>query len=316
MKLDRILMPTDFSNCADSALSHAIFLAQQYGAELHLLHVVVLHGESPQDLQTAFPDIEEIYTRLRDIAATEMGRTLRARQLGTLRVREVQRRGVAAAPTIVDYAAEEEIDLVVLGTHGRRGIRRFLLGSVAEEVVRTAGCPVVTVPYEDVTSVESIDRILVPYDFSADSEGALETAKELAATYGSQLDVVHAITPPMGPDGLADVPALGGAQIDLEKAVADALAQRVAAAAGPDVPADTHIVQGGAASEVADFASELGADLIVIGSHGLTGLSHFLLGSVSERVVRLAHCPVLVLRRSGLAELTAAGMGDPARLVS
>ena len=73
MQPKRILMPTDFSNCAEAALNHAIYLAQQFQAELHLLHAVVLHGESPRDLRMAFPDIDVIYTRLQEIASTEIG---------------------------------------------------------------------------------------------------------------------------------------------------------------------------------------------------------------------------------------------------
>ena len=227
-----------------------------------------------------------------------------------------QTRGIAVAPAIVEYAEAEEIDLIVLGTHGRRGLRRFLLGSVAEEVVRTAGCPVVTVPHEDARHTDSIERIVVPFDFSADSVWALETAKELAATYGSRLDVVHAIMPPMAAGGVADSPLPSGVWVDIEKKIREDLVQRVESTAGPEVPIETHVLEGRAAGRITKFAEEMGADLIVIGSHGLSGLRRFLLGSVSERVVRSAHCPVLVTRQPDTVGDSGEAENGQARLAS
>lgn len=296
MKVEKILMPTDFSPCAEAALDHAIYLAEQFEAELHLLHVVVLHGDSPHDLGAAFPDIEEVHKHLESLAASEMGQLLGRRKVGMLNIYEVCRRGIAAATTITEYADEQGIDLIVLGTHGRRGLRRFLLGSVAEEVVRTSSGPVITVQgSESPARVEPVQRILVPYDFSPESEKALEVAIELAEAYGTEkIDLLHVLAPPIAPGVFAaDVPLPASYRTDLVSAVQDALDRK---AAQVDASVETYLRQGPAALEIADFAKEMDTDLIVLGSHGLTGLTRFFLGSVSERVVRSAECPVLVLR--------------------
>ena len=144
MQLEKILMPTDFSACANSALAHAVDLAEHFDAELHLLHVVVLHQEDPYSPGQAFPGLEELHLRMEEAASHEMQLSIDAPRAAGLRVVETQARHVAAAPAILDYADRENVDLIVLGTHGRRGLRRFLLGSVAEEVVRSARCPVLT----------------------------------------------------------------------------------------------------------------------------------------------------------------------------
>lgn len=296
MKPQKILMPTDFSPCAEAALDHAIYLAEQFDAELHLLHIVFLHGDSPRDLGSAFPDIEDLHRHLESIAASEMGRLLGERKVGMLKVREVCRRSISPAPAITDYVAEEGIDLVVLGTHGRRGLRRFFLGSVAEEVVRTAGCPVITIHgREGKTSVKPVERILVPYDFSPESERALDEAIDLAEAHGAQkIDLLHVLAPPIAPGVFAaDVPLPASYRTDLVSAVRDGLERKAGQFA---LPVTAHVRQGPAALEIVDFAKEAQTNLIVLGSHGLTGLTRFLLGSVSERVVRAAECPVLVLR--------------------
>ena len=302
MKLNKILMPTDFSECANQALVYAAFLARQFSSELHLLHVTILHGEDPEASGNVFPSGDSINLRLREEASPEMKSLLGDWETKTLDVREAKCRALAPAPAIVEYAAEHKIDLIILGTHGQRGMRRLLLGSVAEEVVRTAGCPVMTLRAVAAERLEPIERIVVPFDFSKDSEWALEVAKNLATTYvGCQIDLVHVSAPPIAPGGYG-IPVAVSTYVDVPREMKKALAHRVSSLGELEVPIEPHVLQGSAAWRIAEFAEEKGADLIVMGSHGLSGLSRFLLGSVSERVVRSAHCPVLVLRRPAEAE--------------
>ena len=137
MKIDKILMPTDFSKCSNAALSYAIFLARRYQAELHFLHVVVLHaGIEEQEPVFTFPDMGEVLKRFEDVAETEMGRLLEQHSTETLKVVERRVRAVSAASAIVDYATEEEIDVVVIGTHGRRGLRSRLAVCALERALR------------------------------------------------------------------------------------------------------------------------------------------------------------------------------------
>lgn len=296
MKLERILMPTDFSSCADAALGHAIFLAKQFQAELHLLHVVVLHEERDDEAQ--FPDHEVILQRTQAIAQGEMRKRLGIYIDSTLEIVEHERRGAASAPEITTFAAEQGIDLIIMGAHGRRGWRRLLLGSVAEEVVRTAPCPVLTLRDRvGGASLAAPETILVPVDLSEPSRRALTHAKELAAIYGAKIALLHVVPAPMYPafyTGFAG--ALEYSFPELSNQLATTLTDWAAASDGPEVELEVQILEGNASREIIDHCERIKAGLIVLATHGLTGWHHVLLGSVSEKVIRMAECPVLTLR--------------------
>jgi nucleotide-binding universal stress UspA family protein len=143
--LNRILVPTDFSETADDALAYAKDLATRLGASLHLVHVYAdpyaaagcapeVHACVPDELRQR--SLEEVRERLLERLDTKEEYEFRGSR-GVVR-------GLVA-PQIVSYAISQDIDLIVMGTHGRRGVAHLLLGSVAEHVVRTAECPVLTV---------------------------------------------------------------------------------------------------------------------------------------------------------------------------
>lgn len=141
----RILVPTDFSQTADTALAYAKALATTLGASLHLVHVF----NDPYAVAACAPDV---YAAVPADARARALEDVHERLLERLDATEEQRfrgsRGVVrglVAPHIVTYAESQDIDLIVMGTHGRRGVAHLLLGSVAEHVVRTATCPVLTV---------------------------------------------------------------------------------------------------------------------------------------------------------------------------
>jgi nucleotide-binding universal stress UspA family protein len=143
--VNRILVPTDFSETADRALAYAKDLATRSGASLHLVHVYT----DPYAAAACAPEIyASVPAEVRQRAVEEVRERLLERLDASEESRFHGSRGVVrglTAPQIVDYAARQNIDLIVMGTHGRRGVAHLLLGSVAEHVVRTAGCPVLTV---------------------------------------------------------------------------------------------------------------------------------------------------------------------------
>lgn len=295
MELEKILLPTDFSEAAHAALTEAIFLASQYNAELHLLHVVVLYEEDPFNPEHHFPEAEEVFRHLSNVATSEMSKLLTENQGRTLKIRQHQVRAVSAAPAIIEFAAKEEIDLIVMGGHGRRGLRRFVLGSVAEEVVREAPCPVLTLrrPSSD-DPLATVESILVPVDFSDDSAYALEVARDLAKAYQSKIEVVHAVEEPTM---LYPYESFETNMPQLVKKVEDVLAKFVAEDNDGTVETRLRVLVGSPARVITDHARESGAGVIVIASQGLSDLERFLLGSVTNSVVRMADCPVLTLRR-------------------
>lgn len=141
----RILVPTDFSETADAALQYAKVLAGQLGASLHLLHVF----SNPYEVAAYAPDVyAPLPPSMRERAIDEAKECLETRLNSEDEERFHGTRAIVSgltAPQIVKYADENAIDLIVMGTHGRRGVAHLLLGSVAEHVVRTAACPVLTV---------------------------------------------------------------------------------------------------------------------------------------------------------------------------
>jgi nucleotide-binding universal stress UspA family protein len=293
----RILSPRDFSPASERALEHALDLAGRTGADLHLLHAEVLYSDPFREREAearALPVevVRESLRHLSDGGAVEA--TDAAGSAGDVRYEVV--RDIAAAPAIVRHAEAHDVDLIVMGTHGRRGMRRLLLGSVTEEVVRAASCAVMAVRADGPGPADG--PLLVPVDFSAPSQTALRRGRDLAALYGVPLHVLHVAH-------IAPYPSFYGADAfswtDLPRKVLDDAEQEL-----------THFVRAteglrGATFEatvgvgtpfrvITEYAQQNGAGLIVMGRRGLSGLQHVLLGSTTERVLRNAPCPVFITR--------------------
>ena len=305
LALETVLFPTDFSRLADGALDYALALARLHGAELHMLHAVVLHADDPNDPAHHFPDVEEVRQRLEEIAEGRMTDQLATRNARDLNIVRAQRRGMSAAPVILEYAAEVNVDIIVMSTHGRRGLGHVLLGSVTEEVVRLASCPVLTIRgRSEEASDERIRQVLVPVDFSEHSVHAVRNATEICATYGARLHLLHVFEQPVTPEiyaggGPASVPDFAVVEAKLREAL-----RELGTHCGAEPDAEIHVREGRAVGGIVDTADAIGADLIVIATHGLGGLAHILLGSVTERVVRRSACPVLTVKAFGKSLLT------------
>ncbi len=300
-QLKRILFPTDFSRCANQAMSRAYNLARSFGSELHMLHALVLHEGDPYSPMHHVQDIEKVADRLKDTAFEQMDAIVESYACEDIKVVKAQERGISAAPAILNYVQDHDIDLVVMGTHGRRGLGHLFLGSVAEEVVRHAPCPVLTIrEQKEPQKIEKIEKILVPVDFSEHAELALTNAKELATRYGAKLQILHVIEQTVHPAFYAS----GSTSIfelipDIRTKSEEAMHGMLQRVGGPNVPSEFHVIEGRASSDIVKFAGKAGSDLIVISTHGLTGIEHLLLGSVTEKVVRMAPCPVLTLTAFG-----------------
>jgi len=301
-RLKKILFPTDFSRCASQALDPAVDLAELHQAELHLLHAVVLHGYDPNNQEYNINDVvEEIHRKIQLDVKERLSTVAPASPADEIKIVTTCERGISASQVIVEYISENDIDLVVLGTHGRRAPAHLLLGSVAEEVVRTANCPVLTIRERtNPKSVIESERILVPVDFSEHAVQALTYAKQLAVNNDATLQLLHVIEQTIHPlfysvgeTSLYDVDP------DLRGRSHSELVRLAQHAPGPEVHIEPHVIEGRATSDIVKFAAENNSDLIVIPTHGLTGLSHFLLGSITQKVVRRAPCPVLIVKAFG-----------------
>jgi nucleotide-binding universal stress UspA family protein len=198
---------------------------------------------------------------------------------------------------IVSHAADHGVDLVVMARHGRRGVGRLLLGSVTEEVLRQSTCPVLTVQtdHADEPPDGVFQNILVPIDFSWCSHLALGYAKELAATHGASLHVLHVINEATCPDFYLSGSQLTGEGRDhLEHEAEKRLVEFIDATGESDAAARATVRFGRPASDIVRYARDSGCDLILMASHGLGGLLRLMLGSVTTHVVHAASCSVLV----------------------
>ncbi|NBB74228.1 MAG: universal stress protein [Bacteroidetes bacterium] len=303
LQVNSILFPTDGSTCAEYAHAHAAFLAEQFDAELHVLHVVETSGL--EDL-AAFVEIteEDILEQLH--APITSGPD----EPTDDRVHHAQRTNESAAEGILTYADGQGIDLVVMGTHGRRGMDRLLMGSVAEEVVRRSVCPVLTVcgnkqPAPD----RDVNRILVPLGLSDHSDALFAHARAIGATYGAHLDLLHVIESSNFPQayGLEDQAPDEEA---VERRVHEAMTRYADAAQEAGVDATVSVRRGHPVEVILDILNDEPADLVTIATHGRTGIKRLLIGSVAEKVVRMAPCPVFTVKSFGKALVSSAAVRE------
>jgi nucleotide-binding universal stress UspA family protein len=295
VEFERIVCPVDFSDASTRALTHAAALARWYEAQLTVLHVVPTF--EPMQVRGDLGGPVQIVTPpTREQVVEEMRQSLNLSALAP------QASAVAESgdpqTVIVDHAVTHEADLVVLGTHGRRGFRRLLLGSVTEAVLREAPCPVLTVPAHaaGVSEAVSFKRILCPIDFSPSSLQALGFALDLARQSDGLVTLLHVV------EWLAEEETRAVAQanvLDYRSHLFDDAQRRlrelVAGEPRTWVAIDDAVVFGRAHREILNTADTTPADLIVMGAQGRGGIGLALFGSTTQQVVRGATCPVLTV---------------------
>ncbi len=293
-----ILVTHDFSKGSSRALDYGIEFAIENRAELHFLHVEVLHDDSEIPTQPNKTKAQVLREELRaDIQKSLKKQGYAYTDLSSIKYTVL--REVAAAPAIIDYCKNYNIDMVVMGTHGRRGLSRKILGSVAEEVVRLAPCTVFTVREQlNFESLEdSLRTIAVPFDFSDHSKIALSYAKEMADSFDARLEIVHVIEEKLHPafytGGVSSVYDL---QPNLEEKILAEMENIYDNLDGPEINAKYTVLKGHPVKEIVHWLEEKKHNLVVIATHGLSGLERVVLGSVTERIVRMAPCPVITVK--------------------
>lgn len=293
-----ILVATDFSETADLALDRALELAASHESEITLVHVMQadLPPLAAPEMIVVPPNFEEM---LREACVGGLSQAAsRVREAG-LRVSTHLEQGRAASQ-IAACADAIAADLIMLGTRGNTGFKRLLLGSVAEEVVRIADQPVLTVHPGDVRSIEPVRRLLFPTDFSEAADQALAAATLLLmGSEDAEIILVHTyhIAPmvvPLGGFGNGTSPMLVA---NAHQFAETAAAPSVAALRAGGFRVEVVIERGDPAEVVTELASERDVDIIVMGTRGHSKWRQFLLGSTAERIVEHATCPVLTVHR-------------------
>jgi len=275
MTAERIVVGVDFSEDGNKAVDYALELAKRLHAEVVLTHV---HDVSPSDWAVS--------TSPGSPSAELSALLQRVRAAGHENVSELLING-HAVDGLCRAGDRVEATMVVVGSHGRTGIKRFLLGSVAELVVRHSPRDVLVVrePSAQPTS------ILVPTDFSQSSEAALARAMHLAPA-GCKVDVVHCWQPTLTAAAHGWSPSTANRPAEFA-ARGESL---IAAYASADTPPTFRAVETSPAEGIVELAAD--HSLVVMGSHGRRGFERMLLGSVAERTVRHAPCSVMVVTGS------------------
>lgn len=287
----RILLATDYSLTSAAALVHAARLAQRDGAELHVLHV----RSAMRDLLS--PDAPDHGATDDVVGDHELRSWIRASGYEQhISVTRVASGGRMAAPHILSYAKRNDIDLIVVGSHGRGGISAKLLGSEAETVLREAGCDVLIARHD--APQRPVRRILAPVDLSAHSREALIKAGELAVHHGASLTALMVIEPlhlpPYLPVALVEQAERENAEAALNGFVDDA---------GLTVAVTRTLARGRTHRVIVEQIIANGVDLVVMASAGRSGIDRLFTGSVTSRVVQSAPCAVLVHRAVEDAEV-------------
>jgi nucleotide-binding universal stress UspA family protein len=295
----RILCPTDFSIFSARALRHAIALAKRFDARLHVVHVVPpLYPTSGASFYFPAPIVAG--PELRRSIEDEMRRFVAPADEARVPV-ETQVRDGQPWREIQALAGELPADLVVMGTHGTGGFERLLLGSVTEKVLRRLPCPVLTVCHEEGQTWEAPDlvrRVLCATDLAESSPPTIAYARALAARYGAPVTLLHVVETAMDAPFAPLLGPLEHARLRAEvvRLAREKMAKAVTEGAPSSGPAvEARVSVGRASEEILKTATELRADLIVMGSHGSGPLGRMLFGSTVHEVVRHGTCPVLTV---------------------
>lgn len=302
-----VLVALDFSPGSFKGLEYALPLVKHFDAQLHLVHAFDF-DYPPSMLATmpiALPEVElgrRARRRLKHIAKKY------AIALPPESLHVVQGRAYEA---ICGLARKLETDLVVLSTRGHTGLKHVFLGSTAERIVQHAPCPVLVVREKERDSVQAKGngksrhaiqpkKILVPLDFSDCSIAGLEFAIRFASEWGAQLVLLNSVPilsfEPYGEYGGRGLSAINTYAQD---AAEEEMRELTATLKKRGIEAETIVELGMPAHSICNFARAHEVDLIVMSTHGSTGLTHALIGSTTEHVVRYADCPVLTCRPVG-----------------
>lgn len=294
IELNRILVPVDFSSASSRGLAFAASLAGRFHSKLHLLYVI----EPPSMPEWGYVHLEIREAKLRQTAEERLSQISLEHGINPGLVASAKVRSGAVEFEICQAAADETADLIVLASHGLGGLKHTFIGSACEGVVRHARCPVLTVREGALGTNEKLDfapkRILVTTDFSEASKRAFPYAVALAHKFEASLLLLYVV-----PSHLpAEISHLGIVlhEKQMLSEAREQLPRFRSAELDPHMHVETLVLSGTPAREICATAETHGADLIVISTHGYTGLKRFAVGSVTEKVVRHAPCPVLIIR--------------------
>ena len=296
----KVMVTLDGSDLAEVALPCAEEISGRLGAELILAGVSEAH----------IPRYQHIYRNYLAYGSEAAAKRVKE-HYGAKAARVVPLLLTGhAAEEIIDYAEKNDVDLIVMATHGYSGVRRWALGSIADKVVRRTSKPVLLIRAKDarpaVGEKDLCTRAVVPLDGSILAEVALPYVKELVSPLAppskAEISLLHVISPPQ----VGAAVAIGETphEIDdeglrrIKNQARDYLDQVGRPLWGKGVVVRSEVRVGKAADEIIKFANKVGAGVVIMSTHGRSGLDRLVLGSVTNRVLRGANIPVMLVRPS------------------
>ena len=305
IEIRNILCPVDFSDFSERAHDLALAVAGRYGSQVTVLHVYP--GAPPFAYAAGVPPLGTLLTPAeRERLTSDLRRFANGGETSHVHVQPVVREGDTVRE-ILDVAASVKADLLVVGTHGRSGFERLLLGSVTEKLLRKACRPVLTVPGQTQDTPQArpelFKRILCPIDFSSCSMAGLRYAMSIAEENDAELVVVYVVPNDLVPlpgqspsDGPDQTISIADFFIRREEHVRRLLAEAVPQTVRTYCRVETILAHGKPSTQIMRLASEHHSDLIVIGVRGRGSADVMVFGSTTQQVVRQATCPVLTIR--------------------
>jgi len=293
LEIKLIVCPIDFSEFSVRAYRHALSLAEHYRSRLMAMHIVELWRYPYADYAASVGDYEKFCHALCDGGKAQLREFLKKHTPAGVEPELAVLEG-RAPDLILSFAQERKADLIVMGTHGRRGFDRWMLGTTTDRVMRRASCPVLGVceaPPEAMTAskegqhVHRLTRILFCTDFSENSERALRYAISATTEYDAELTLLHVLEKTPGSARTDEAVATVTKQLD----------KLIPAEERKGLKIKTAVRVGEPYAQIVQFAREEQIDTVVMAVRGRGALNLAVFGSTTYRVMQLGCCPVLAV---------------------
>ncbi len=283
-----IIVGFDESESSKAALKEAALWIRNHGGSLVMVHAVHFGEEERAATPAQREERLAVGTHVCREAKKKLGQEFGLEASVDSLICEGEPMSV-----IVDAAQGKGADLIALGTHGRRGLKRLLMGNVTSRTILTATCDVLVVKKPCAQCTGVYHSLLVPYEGSASSEKALQHACTLAKGDGAEVTALYVIP---RYEEMVEFFKTDNVKKSLQREAEKILAQAKKTAAELGVEIKTTVQEGHAAERIVEAAETMGHDLIVVGTHGWRGVNKAIMGSTAERVIASAACPILIAK--------------------
>lgn len=287
---EKILVPLDGSELSELALPYSEDLSEKLGSEIILLHVCEPPGSRCFHIHHLYME------RMSEITKEHLE--------GKTKVEPIVLSG-NVAEEIIDYAEENNISLITMATHGRSGMKRWMLGSIADKVARETTKPVLLIRakgvHPAVREKEILNNLVIPLDGSKESEAILPYIEELAPRLKAEVTLLQVIVPTHYTIEPPPTQVMySKEEIEQLKAkTRDYLEKAGSGLEGKGVHVRFEVAVGKEAEEIIKFADRTNADLVAMSTHGVSGFSQLFLGSVADRVLHIGNTPLLLVKPLG-----------------